>query len=270
MFARSTSRLEIAEAAGAHANANDAPSESANRHGEGDHDVRRIALRLRSPAPLPEFGSETPEGPPSWFADAFGSLFGDVEEAETPTELGRPRVIRRRPARRSIAALQEEELAGFYTALPAPGESLHVVSNGKFDYWRFVPVTLALLGRPADELYGSTWTMSRQNVRELLALLDAGQIRSASILTGTYFLRRESAVAATLQEGLRARGQRYRAFANHTKVVLLGAPPDWIVLEGSANWTANPRLEQNLITNDEGLYRFHREWMEHFLPRRSA
>ncbi len=254
----------------ANAGAGAAGSGGSARPGEGVRSGLRTPAPVGSLAPQPEFDAETPEGPPSWSPEGFGSLFGDVDEAETPTTLGRTRVIRRRPARRTLAALQEEELAGFYTEVPAPGESLHIVSNGKFDYWRFVPVTLALLGRPAVELYGSTWTMSRQNVRELLALLDGGQLRSAAVLTGTYFLRRESAVAATLQEGLRARGQRYRAFANHTKVVLISAPPDWIVLEGSANWTANPRLEQNLITNDEGLYRFHREWMERFLPRRSA
>ncbi|MBK9968277.1 MAG: hypothetical protein IPP07_26815 [Holophagales bacterium] len=112
--------------------------------------------------------------------------------------------------------------------------------------------------------------MSRGNVVELLALFDARRIKAVSVTSGTYFLRRESAVAATLQEGLRARGQRYRAFANHAKVVLLAAPPDFLVFEGSANWTANPRLEQNVLVNDRELYDFHKAWMEDVLPRRAA
>jgi len=216
--------------------------------------------------------SETPadfdEGPPDFGLESLGSLFGDADEAETTAGLGRSRILGRRGPRRNLAALQEEELADVLTALPAQGESLHLVSNGRWDYWRLVPVALDLLGRPADELYGSTWTMSRQNVRELFALLDAGRIRSASILTGTYFLRRESAVAATLQEGLRARGLRYRAFANHTKVVLLAAPPDFLVFEGSGNWTGNRRAEQLTITNDETLHGFHAGWMRELLHAR--
>ena len=44
--------------------------------------------------------------------------------------------------------------------------------------------------------------------------------------------------------------------------MLFEAPPDFIVIEGSANFTANPRLEQNVMVNDEDLFRFHAEWME--------
>jgi hypothetical protein len=229
----------------------------------------RFALALGNFAPDSENLAEIPEGPPSWTPESFGSLFGDADEAETTTNLGRSRILRRRGPRRNLAALQEEELSQVLTELPGPGESFHLVSNGRWDYWRLVPVVLDLLGRPAEALYGSTWTMSRQNVRELLDLFDAGRIKAVSVTSGTYFLRRESAVAATLQEGLRARGQRYKAFANHAKVVLLAAPPDFLVFEGSANWTANPRLEQNVLINDRELYDFHRAWMEHVLPQRT-
>jgi len=246
------------------------PGAAPGRPGRGKGGRFGGAQALGDFAPDSENPAEIPEGCPSWTPESFGSLFGDDDEAETTAGLGRSRILRRRGPRRNLAALQEEELAEVLTSLPAPGESLHLVSNGRWDYWRLVPTCVDLLGRPADELYGSTWTMSRGNVGELLALLDAGRIRSASILTGTYFLRRESAVAATLQEGLRSRGQRYRAFANHAKVVLLAAPPDFLVFEGSANWTANPRLEQNVLVNDEELYRFHRAWMEYFLTRRSS
>lgn len=161
--------------------------------------------------------------------------------------------------------MKEEGLENFFTALPEPGESLHIVSNGRFDYWCFVPAVLRLFGRPALSFYGSTWTMNRNNVNDLFRLFDEGRVEQVAILTGTYFKRRESSVANTLIEGLQARGQRYRAFANHTKVILLAAPPDFISIEGSANFTANPRLEQNVIVNDRDLYEFHRGWMEEIL-----
>jgi hypothetical protein len=107
--------------------------------------------------------------------------------------------------------------------------------------------------------------MSRSNVTELLSLFDAGAISSIAILTGTYFKRRETSVYATLLAGLQERKQRYVAFSNHAKVLLMTNGADHIVIEGSANFTANPRTEQYTMTNDADLYKFHREWMEHFL-----
>jgi hypothetical protein len=191
-------------------------------------------------------------------------MFDDIQ-LETARNIEAPLLLRRRPRRRNLAALQEEELAAFFRELPAPDESVHVVSNGRFDYWSFAPVLLQLLGRPADALHGSTWTMNRTNVQEMFALFDSGKVRAVAILTGTYFKRRESAVANTLIEGLRSRGQRYRAFQNHAKVLPLAAPPDFLTVEGSANFTANPRLEQTIVTNAEDLYAFHRSWMEEML-----
>ena len=107
--------------------------------------------------------------------------------------------------------------------------------------------------------------MNRANVTELLDLYDAGKVRAVAILTGTYFKRREAAVCNTLVSGLLDRGQRYRAFQNHAKVLLLAAPPDFLTIEGSANFTANPRLEQSVVTNDRELYDFHRSWFEEML-----
>lgn len=203
-------------------------------------------------------------------ANLLASLLGDAD-LETTRTLEASRLLRRRARRyRNLAALKEETLADFYREVPGPGESFHIVSNGRFDYWLFVPVTIALLGRPLEAFYGSTWTMNRANVLQLFALLDAGKIRAASILTGTYFKRRETAVANTLIEGLSTRGGRYVAFQNHAKVMLLASPPDFITIEGSANFTANPRLETSVVTNDRELYEFHRAWAEEILGGRPA
>ena len=99
---------------------------------------------------------------------------------------------------------------------------------------------------------------------DLLKFFDDGKIRQISVAAGNYFLKRESAVAATLLNGLRDRGQRFCCWENHAKVILLNnvAADQWFVCEGSANWTANPRTEQNIIVNDRQLFEFHRGWLE--------
>jgi hypothetical protein len=109
--------------------------------------------------------------------------------------------------------------------------------------------------------------MSRPNALQLLQLLDDGKIQKATLFSGLYFKRRESAVYATVASGLIDRKQRFLCFENHSKIILLAAGDERIVIEGSANFTANPRVEQNTVTNDRDLYDFHRSWMEIQLAR---
>ena len=191
-------------------------------------------------------------------------IFSDrsLETVESPE----PRALRLKPRhRRCLVALKREKLADFLPPLPAPAESLHLISNGAFDYWTFVPTIIEKMERQAVAFYGSTWTMSRPNVTNMFELFDGGKIASLAVLTGTYFKRRESSVCNTLVEGLLSRGQRFRAFSNHAKVMLLDFEADAFVLEGSANFTANPRLEQTTIHNSRELYEFHKAWFEEML-----
>lgn len=185
---------------------------------------------------------------------------------ETSAQVTARKTITRPRHRKCLSAIKAEELASFFETLPAPGETIHMVSNGRFDYWLLAPRTQELIGHPCT-FYGSTWTMNRANVLQLLQLFDTGRFDQIAILTGTYFKKRESAVANTLIEGITSRRQRFLAFQNHAKVMLLGCAKSdtWISIEGSANFTANPRLEQNTVTNDRDLYRFHQTWMDDIL-----
>lgn len=189
---------------------------------------------------------------------------------ESPDTIARPLQFTHRPrVRRSLRALRQEKLDEFFTQLPKPGETIHTVSNGSFDYWNFVPVTLQLLGRPAV-FYGSTWTMNRSNVLQLLALYDQKKLTRVTMFSGLYFKRREPAVYTALASGLLDRGQRFLCFENHTKIMLIGSSPDYITIKGSANFTANPRLEQNTISNDRALFDFHKQWMDELLKKPST
>jgi len=184
---------------------------------------------------------------------------GDIEVQREVT----PAVLKRASKAKCIAMLKREHLRDVLTEAPEPGHTYHLISNGRFDFWTFVPAMVDWIGR-ADEMYVSTWTLNRGNAVDLFALMDAGKIGNVGFLTGLYFKRRESSVYAMLLEGLRNRGGRYVSLANHAKVTLLhNAERDaWIVVEGSANLTANPRVEQYVLTNDPKVYQFHRAWME--------
>jgi len=160
--------------------------------------------------------------------------------------------------------LKREKLHDFFTAIPQSGEALHIVCNGVFDSFMFVPRIVELIG-DCNEGYFSTWTMNRANVLQMLELYDTERIKKINVITGLYFKRRETAVYATLVEGLVKRNQRCKAFKNHAKIMLLENGSDYVTIESSANFTANPRLEQHVITNDKGLYLFHKGWIDKIL-----
>ena len=94
--------------------------------------------------------------------------FEPVDDLETD-DMPAIRVMHRRPTKRETkAALARELVAEIMPALPDPGVSVHIVGDGRFDYWLWVPDLLELLAAPAD-FWGSTWTMNRQNALGLLA-----------------------------------------------------------------------------------------------------
>lgn len=183
------------------------------------------------------------------------------------------RALRREAKRRQQCAKHKDALSDIMGAPPAPGESVHIISAAKFDFWTWAPVMVHWLGA-TDHFYGSTWTLSRTNAQELLELYDAGKIAPGQInmLTGLYFKRRETATYTMLLRGILARGGRYVAFRNHAKVLLLAnaTAGHWLTVEGSANFNSNPRMEQYVITNDRALHDFHREWMEEALTATEA
>jgi hypothetical protein len=68
-----------------------------------------------------------------------------------------------------------------------------------------------------------------------------------------------------LFEGLKKRGQRMFSNENHSKITLMDNGVDFIVIEGSANFTANPRIEQFTVINSKELYDFHKKWMNEII-----
>jgi len=200
--------------------------------------------------------------------DIYHDLITDAVAGQTdPLEGQMPagRVLRRQFKLRFAKMLQQETLAEAIPTPPAPGESIHAISNGKYDFATWIPQMVDWVGT-ADCLYCSTWTLSRPNADDIFALHDAGRIAKGQIhlLTGLYFKRRETATYNYLLDGLLKRGGRYKAFRNHAKVLLIAnnAQGFYLTVEGSANLNANPRLEQYCLTNDRKLYEFHRGWME--------
>lgn len=200
--------------------------------------------------------------------DIYGELISDAIAGNCDPlegEMPSARVLRKRYRLRFAKMLKGETLAEAVNAPPKPGESIHAVSNGKYDFATWIPQIVEWVGT-ADCLWCSTWTLSRPNADDIFTLHDEGKIRPGQLhfLTGLYFKRRDTATYNYLLDGLLRRGGRYKAFENHCKVLLIANEKKdaWFTVEGSANLNANPRFEQYVLVNDRQLFEFHRGWME--------
>ncbi len=184
------------------------------------------------------------------------------DELETEVVPDRCLAYGHTPKLRTVNAMKRRWAISEIGRLPEPGESIHIVSNARFDFWDWVPAIIEMAApRVVDEWFGSTWILNRRNAVELLALYDASKIRRIGFITGIYFKRRESAVFATLYEGLKARGQRFKAALNHSKWFAMRFDDGTgITVEASANFTENGNMEQFVYTNDAGLFDFYRDF----------
>jgi hypothetical protein len=187
-----------------------------------------------------------------------------IESKETIT----PRKARMQGKRKMINKTRKEKVKEILESVPKKGEFWHIVSNGNFDYWSMIMAILEI-GKVKDGImHASTWTINRPNALEMLEQQDNGTLSHISLITGLYFKRRESAVYATISKGLLDRGGKMKCLENHAKVALIDdRKGNFYVMEGSANLTANPRIEQNIVANSKELYEHHRAWIEEALEK---
>lgn len=199
---------------------------------------------------------------------AMDSLFGNSNKSDDDKEKNgiSSRAVTYQTTIRMENKFKKKRVEEVITELPKQGESMHIISNGSFDYFTLVPRIIDLdVADYCSEYYFSTWTMSHDHVVQIIDLFDSGYIKQVSALTGEYFKTRESATYAILATWCEQNGQRHFANKNHSKVTLLKMGENYYTIEGSANYTANPRIEQFVLSNHKELYYFHKTWMETLL-----
>ena len=200
------------------------------------------------------------------------SSLDDETLVETAETLRKPiRHDRQVEKRLYIDGLKKQALTELVQELPLPNTDLYIISNGSggtfnlydedakaFEFGHFIPVILGMLGGTGATVYISTWTMNRAHALNLLELCDQGGIARLAVMTDPYFLRRESAVANELVSGIRSRGQRFRAFKNHAKVLAIANADNsrFCTVYASANLSSQPRVENFVLSTDPGLYHF--------------
>lgn len=173
------------------------------------------------------------------------------------------RLIRRPLNRKLLDSQQVATMAETLRPLPADGETYHIVLSGKASLWDTVPAVLEL-ATPATiaELWIATLGFSARNTEELMAFLDGGQVQRCHFICSHYFRGTSEHLYTPMEQGLTARGQRFLAMRNHTKVILMTLTDGrCIVGESSANLRSCKNIETLTLTHDRALLEFHARWM---------
>ena len=179
---------------------------------------------------------------------------------------GNPRHVRRPVRRLFVNALRAKNAADALAGLPADGETWHCLMTGEYDGFDLLPAMLDH-ARPApiEDLYLATLGFNAANVRRLLELMDAGAVRRCAMIVSLFYEadHNEADTCYMLARELPARGGWYCATRSHAKIIAARfADGRYFVIESSANLRTCRNLEQFAITQDRGLFDFHREWME--------
>jgi len=173
-------------------------------------------------------------------------------------------LLKKRKKLELIEADKKDTLINLLTGKISKDSTLHILSNCSFDGFSFIPALLELYGS-FDLFYGSTWTINHSKINLLAKYVESGQLGTLYFLSDSKFKSAETAQFATLMKVINQFGGKLRVFQNHSKITLLKNDQHNFVIAGSANYTANPRVEQFTFDDCEELFEFYETWFKRLL-----
>ncbi len=172
---------------------------------------------------------------------------------------------RRRAAKRAYENRLYQTAAGTQIGrMPDAGETIHMVVSAAYRTVDLIPAMLALKAPlPIVELYVATLSFNRQCLDLILELVNVGQVERFAFVVSTFSKNLEPAMFEYARAQLHRRGQRIVAMFNHCKVIAARfTDGESYTAEGSANIRSHSTTENVAVTNDAGLFDFHKGWME--------
>jgi hypothetical protein len=141
------------------------------------------------------------------------------------------------------------------------GYAYHVISTGDVDAMSFIMAILKQ--QPVDYLLVSTWVISSTDIKQLHEQIDRGNIKRIDIYLGEISEGRDPDVTREAIEVTAKTGGRMVRFKNHSKVTVAYGKRFTAVVESSANLNTNPRSENTVVTINEKLADFYKEFFDH-------
>ena len=143
-----------------------------------------------------------------------------------------------------------------------PGTAYHFLTAGNIDSLSFLKAILRQ--QDVRHLVVSTWCMGADDILWFREQTERGKIQKMDLYLGEIFsgsYRTEFSMVKDLYNDHPELG-RYALFRNHSKVMAGIGDKFAFAIESSANINTNPRTENTVVTIDEGLYRFHKDYFD--------
>lgn len=161
-------------------------------------------------------------------------------------------------------AMHEERISSLKKLIniPAPDECTFLWTQNSFNAFTFIPFCLSHFGK-IDELYLSTYTISKRIADALILQIDKGTIDRVNVFVSESLKFRMPAVIDHLNALLQSRPQMTITYGwNHSKVTCVRCGDTYLVLEGSGNWGENAQYEQYVLINSKKIYEFRKRNFE--------
>lgn len=144
--------------------------------------------------------------------------------------------------------------------LPKKGECLLIKSNGTSDTGSLFH-SMSETGT-IEEMYLSTWIISRNNIDYICEQIDNGNIQSLTFIISVRQKQLKKANYAHMVEEFQKRPQvKFRVCNCHAKTFSCKIGDNYYTSTGSGNWTKNPRIENYIVINDKEPFLHNKEWM---------
>ncbi|MBQ2016652.1 MAG: hypothetical protein II207_06600 [Clostridia bacterium] len=143
-----------------------------------------------------------------------------------------------------------------------PGTAYHFITAGNIDSLSFLKAVLRQ--QSVRQLVVSTWCMGADDILWFREQAEAGRIEKMDLYLGEIFsgsYRTEFSMVKDLYTDHPELG-RYALFRNHSKIMAGIGDKFAFAIESSANINTNPRTENTVVTIDEGLYQFHKDYFD--------
>jgi len=136
------------------------------------------------------------------------------------------------------------------------GCCVHYISDGD---WSMHDIVMELIKtyKPAD-VFITTYALREFPMRQLILAQDRGDINKIFMLLDYRAKARTPEVYHMAAQNV----NKIVMTSIHAKVTVINSPLGNITIVGSANWTQNPRIEAGVITMDNSVAEFHKDWIE--------
>lgn len=135
------------------------------------------------------------------------------------------------------------------------GKDVHFVTGGRWSMYDMLEQALSLMG--SCKLWLSTFSITEYSARQLVQHLETNRLLELHMLVDYRAKVRYPEVYQLAEHNASA----IKLAPCHAKVMILESETKALAMQGSANWTENPRLECGYLSTSRAVVNFYKDFL---------